>query len=81
MPQGVRMHTAHPGPAQIPPDALAVAARFHRPLSAARRNQVSGLALPRSLRSRGEIVRDGISRPELLVLGVCTTILVHPVPQ
>ena len=28
MPQGVRMHTAHPGPAKIPPDALAVAARL-----------------------------------------------------
>ena len=35
MPQGVRMHPAHPGPAQIPPDALAVAARFHWPLCTA----------------------------------------------
>ena len=35
MPQGVRMHTAYPGPAQIPPDALAVTARFHRAFGAA----------------------------------------------
>ena len=36
MPQGVRVHPAHPGPAQIASDALVVAARFHRPLSVAR---------------------------------------------
>ena len=35
MPQGVGMHPTHPGPAQIAPDALAVAARLHWPLCTA----------------------------------------------
>ena len=60
MAQGVRMHTAHPSPAQILPDALAVAARFHRPLSAAREKPGARAgAAPQFAQQGGEIVRDG----------------------
>ena len=54
------MHTAHPGPAKIPPDALAVTARFNRPLSAAREKPgVRASAAPQFAQQGGEIVRDG----------------------
>ena len=69
--------TLAPRPGQIAADALAVQRGPLAALYSHERNQVSGLALPRSLRRNSQVMRDGNFPARALGLGVCTTILVQ----